>query len=148
MNIGLVITIISLMFMFLISGVYFSKKRITILENKIYEALLISTIIGLVINILSFMLDIFFGDLLFLRLVFIKIYYSYILLFLFLMSLYLIVSSGDKGNMKNSVGIFFVLVLLINFFLPVQFEYVKDQIYIIGVSIYFLYAMFAISLIG
>ena len=80
MNIGLVITIISLMFMFLISGVYFSKKRITILENKIYEALLISTIIGLVINILSFMLDIFFGDLLFLRLVFIKIYYSYILL--------------------------------------------------------------------
>ena len=134
--------------MFLISGVYFSKKRITILENKIYEALLISTIIGLVINILSFMLDKFFGDLLFLRLVFIKIYYSYILLFLFLMSLYLIVSSGDKGNMKNSVGIFFALVLLINFFLPVQFEYVKDQIYIIGVSIYFLYAMFAISFIG
>ena len=60
MNIGLLITIISLIYIILISGIYFSKKRIILFENKIYENLLIVTIIGFVVNIISFYLDIYF----------------------------------------------------------------------------------------
>ena len=83
MNFGLLLTIISLLYMILIAFIYFSKKRIALLENKIYEGLIIATIIGFVINIISFILDIYFTEFIFLRLLFIKLYYAYLLTFLF-----------------------------------------------------------------
>ena len=68
MNIGLIINVISLSLTILIAGVYFSKKRISLSENMIYGNLLVVTIIGLSINTLSFLCDIYFPEFLNIRL--------------------------------------------------------------------------------
>ena len=47
MNLGLIVTLISLVYIILITSIYFSKKRIVLFENKIYEALLILYILNL-----------------------------------------------------------------------------------------------------
>ena len=81
MNFGLVVTILSLVYIVLITGIYFSKRRISLFENKIYESLLISTIIGFIVDIVSFFLDIYFPGLYFIRILMIKLYYSYLITF-------------------------------------------------------------------
>ena len=148
MNFGLLLTIISLLYMILIAFIYFSKKRIALLENKIYEGLIIATIIGFIVNIISFILDIYFTNFIFLRLLFIKLYYSYLLTFLFCMSLYLIISSGNKQKIVKGISIIYVVSLIISAFLPVEFIYATNQIYTAGANIYFIYIMFAISFIS
>jgi len=61
-NLGLILTIISLIYIILVTAVYFSKQRIVLLENKIYEIILLSTIFGLSVNIVSFIVDINFPE--------------------------------------------------------------------------------------
>ena len=148
MNIGLLLTIISLMYIIMITFVYFSKNRISLLENKIYEGLIIATIIGFLINIISFLLDIYFTEFLFLRLLFIKLYYSYILTFLLCMSLYLVVSSINKKKIIRGISIFYMISLLINAFLPVEFQFIERQIYAVGPNINFIYIMFAVCFVS
>ena len=148
MNFGLVVTIISLIFIVLIAVIYFSKKRISLFENKIYETLLIVTIIGFIINIISFYLDINFPNLIYLRVLMIKLYYSYIITFLMGMFLYLIVTS-DNSNQKSvsKYDWIYALLLLVNAFLPVEFETIDKQVYIVGPNIYFIYLLFVIFMV-
>ena len=149
MNLGLVLTIVSLCYVILTSIIYFSKQRIGLLENKIYELLLISTMIGFSINIISFILDIYFSNLIFLRILFIKCYYFYILTFLFLMDLYLFISSVNKSNknkiIKPTISIY-IITAIINFFLPLNYQQNDHQIYLSGINVYFIYFLFAMFL--
>ena len=148
MNFGLLLTGISVFYVFFITIVFFSKKRLDLLENKIYGKLLITTLIGLSINIVSFILDIYFTDLIFLRILFIKIYYFYILIFLMLMTLYLFISSGNyKNSFINSITIIYFLLGIISFFFPLEFHSGKNSIYITGPSIYYVYTIYIISII-
>jgi len=73
MNLGLLLTIVSLAYVILITIIYFGKKRIALLENKIYEKLLIITIIGFIVNIISFYFDIYLPHLIFARTIMIKL---------------------------------------------------------------------------
>lgn len=148
MNVGLLLTIISFVYVSLITGIYFSKKRITILENKIYEALLITTILGFGTNIISFLLDIYFSSFFYLRILFIKLYYCYLITFLFCMALYLILSNEKNKKIINGLTIFYFLSLIINAVLPVSFIEINRQVYIVGTNIYFVYFIFIIFFIG
>ncbi|MCI6265470.1 MAG: ATP-binding protein [Erysipelotrichaceae bacterium] len=148
MNVGLLTTAISLLYIILITGVYFMKKRISLLENKIYVALLIATIIGFSVNIISFLLDIYFSDLLFLRIFLVKIYYAYLLTFLFCMTLYLLVSSKEKRTTIQVINFIYILVILVNFILPIEFIQGERQLYLIGSNVYFIYLMFIIAVFG
>ena len=149
MNLGLIITIVSLAYVVLITGIYFSKKRIVLFENKIYETMLITTIIGFIINTISFYLDIYQQNLFFLRILMIKLYYSYLITFLFCMGLYLVVTSRNHNEsiLKKSGWIYGVL-LVINCFLPVSFENIGREVYIVGTNIYYIYLIFILFIIG
>ena len=142
MNIGLIVTIISLVYIVLITGIYFSKKRIVLLENKIYEILLIVTIIGFVINIISFYLDIYFINLILLRTIMIKLYYTYLITFLFGLVLYLVVTSNENKKLFSIFNYIYVLFVVINAILPVEFINSNNQVYIDGLNIYFVYFVF------
>lgn len=50
MYIGVTIIIVSLIYCLLIAAIYFSKKRVKNIENKIYSALLMINIIGLLLE--------------------------------------------------------------------------------------------------
>ena len=125
MNLGLILTIVSLFYILLITATYYSKKRVSLLENKIYETLLIASIVGFIVNIISFILDFYFVDFLFLRHFFIKMYYLYILFFLFLMTAYLLISS-NYHNKRTFVGmtVSFIIAAILNLIFPIQYEYI------------------------
>jgi len=150
MNFGLLLTGISIFYVLLITAVFFSKKRLQLLENKIYGNLLIGTIIGLTINMISFILDIYFIDLIFLRTIFIKMYYFYLLMFLMLMTLYLVVSSNKNNDyIKKSIkriSNFYIIIGTISFFLPLEFQQNHNQVYITGSSVYLVYGVYLISI--
>ena len=148
MNVGLLTTVISLLYIILITGVYFMKKRISLLENKIYVALLIATIIGFSVNIISFLLDIYFSDFLFLRIFLVKIYYAYLLTFLFCMTLYLLVSSKEKRTTIHVINLIYILAILVSFILPIEFIQGERQLYLTGTNVYFIYLMFIVAVFG
>ena len=142
MNLGLILTIVSLFYILLITATYYSKKRVSLLENKIYETLLIASIVGFIVNIISFILDFYFVDFLFLRHFFIKMYYLYILFFLFLMTAYLLISS-NYHNKRTFVGmtVSFIIAAILNLIFPIQYEYIGSQVYLSGLDIYFVYGV-------
>ena len=148
MNFGLVATILSLVYIVLITGIYFSKRRISLFENKIYESLLISTIIGFIVDIVSFFLDIYFPGLYFLRILMIKLYYSYLITFLFLLLMYLVATSNNDKKIIYKCSWIYIILLLINFFLPVEFQTIGRQVYIVGANIYYIYLLFIIFVIA
>ena len=148
MNFGLVVTILSLVYIVLITGIYFSKRRISLFENKIYESLLISTIIGFIVDIVSFFLDIYFPGLYFLRILMIKLYYSYLITFLFLLLMYLVATSNNDKKIIYKCSWIYVILLLINFFLPVEFQTIGRQVYIVGANIYYIYLLFIIFVVA
>lgn len=148
MNFGLLLTGISIFYVFLIAIIFFSKKRLDLLENKIYGVMLISTIIGLSINIVSFIFDVYCTNLIFLRLVFIKSYYFYIFIFLLLMTLYLLVSSNNyQSKTLSKITLFYFLAGIINFFLPIKFQQGTNLVYLRGLNVYFVYGFYLGSII-
>ena len=147
MNIGLIVTIVSLLYVTLITVIYFSKKRIVLLENKIYEILLIVTNIGFVVNIISIILDIYFPGYYFFRILMIKIYYCYLITYVFCMAIYLIVTSNDDESILGKSNIIYIILLIVNCFLPVEFVNNNGQIYIQGLNIYYIYLVFILSLL-
>ena len=148
MNIGLIINVISLSLTILIAGVYFSKKRISLSENMIYGNLLIVTIIGLSINTLSFLCDIYFPEFLNIRLFLIKLYYAYILSFAGLMTTYLICLGNKNGkNISKYVMFGDIALMIINFMLPLEFDYTDNQVYLTGVDTIYVYVIVFISTI-
>ena len=147
MNIGLLLAGVSFFYVVLITLIFFGKKRLNLLENKIYGSLLISTTIGLAINIVSFILDIYLTEFIFIRVFVIKLYYLYLLVFLLLMTLYLLVASKNYKNYEIKINIlFYTLAGIINFFLPLEFRYIENQVYLAGISVYFVYFIYGFSM--
>lgn len=148
MNLGLIITIISLAYVALITAIYFGKKRIDLLENKIYSLSLITTIIGFTINIISFLLDIYFKNLVFVRILFIKLYYFYLLTLMFLMTLYLFVSSIKKPKKLIKISTIVYMILgLISFFLAITPYDVNNNSFWKGPNIVYIYMILIICVV-
>ena len=158
MNLGLVLTIISLIYIVLIAIVYFSKQRITLLENKIYELIIIVSLVGFVLNIASFMVDSLFIDMMAIRIILIKIYYSYVLTFAFLITLYMLSASLDKQKsnfiLKEKpkkivfpVIIFYCVLILVNFILPLNHYEINQEMFWSGPNLIFLYSAILVMII-
>ncbi len=158
MNLGLLFTIISVFYVLMATIVYFSKPRIRLLENKIYEYILFSTLLGFIILIISYILDIYFFDLVSLRYFFSKIYYVYLLTFVFLITLYIIFSSMDKYKTDKileekpkdiiiPIITFYIILIAIGTVLPFEY-YVEDSIiYLHGLGTNYVYIIFAIAIV-
>ena len=79
----------------------------------------------------------------------IKLYYSYLITFLFCMGLYLVVTSSNINQERvNKYGWLYGILLIINCFLPVSFENIGREVYIVGANIYYIYLIFILFIIG
>lgn len=108
---GLILQIISFLFIFLIIVIYFSKKRISTTETKLYSLLLVINIIGIILDLTSTSLALFNKSSIFLRPIS-KLYLVYLISISLLFVYYTLFISYSQ---KFSIGKkhFYCLVFLI-----------------------------------
>ncbi len=124
------ITIFGLIFILLLIFVYFSKKRINIIENKVYSMLIIISLISSSVEIVSYILVISGVDAnsLIYNLV-LKLLFECFLAWLFAFTLYFVIltikdkNKINEGFIYKALGILIVFVLIISS-LPIE---INDQ---------------------
>lgn len=143
--IGIVLQVTSLIYIAMLAIVYFSKKRMDSLENKVFSILIMTNIFGLVIDVVSTSLALrhMKGFLLTLSS---KIYLVYLLAWILLLTVYIfIISSKNEEKQKVfdkvygiSIGVFVVssIVLMI---LPLNNYMNGDIVYTYGPSATLMY---------
>lgn len=143
-------SICSLIYIIIFNVVYFGKKRINSLENRIYSALLITTTIGLLIDIIGF-ISLQTGDPSSITNILIaKIYLVYYFTWAFVLTVYTLqVSFKDKYNEENvkKAKMMYIIFDIIIMLMPV---YIKSGIgnpYSYGMAVNLVYFLSAI-LIG
>ena len=142
MAIGITIIFCSLMYILLLTVVYFSKKRITNIETRIYNKLLVIDIVGLFLEFACCMTVSGIVDVDILKYVVNKLFLLFILTWVFLFSRYTIAvsfqnneKSGDKhiffSKVFNIVYLLFSMAILL---LPVSYYFDGTYVYSYGLS--------------
>ena len=145
MNVGLIISILSLLLVILISFIYFSKNRLNVFENNIFSTILRVTLIGFTINTFTFIIDIYFTQFLELRLFLLKLYYLYLFTFVALLTSYLLnITIGDSH--KKSILLTYLVAALFTFVLPFDSVIVDNQIEVSGIGVVFTYCVYGITI--
>ncbi len=133
------VIILSLIYMILITLIYFSKDKIENLDNKIYKRIIVINIIGLIIDIIQFLsikneLD---EQLIYL---FAKFFLLYVNVWTFAFSYY-VISKNTKHSTALGRLLFTILVVtaIIGFILPVKYFYNGTEMYTYGKAIDFAY---------
>lgn len=103
MNIGFSFTIISSIYAILLTVIFFSKKRLQTLENKVYSLIVLVCFIG---SMISLALDYFMLNLdsfPTLNFIFSRLYLCYMLVYTSMITLYVIIITYITKNMDESV---------------------------------------------
>ena len=149
------IQIISLVYLIVIMIIYFCKKRIDNVENKIFSALLIINLIGVIVDISSTSMALYDFDNLLLNPIS-KLYLVYLGYWLLAFTLYIIIISfSKKEEMKKKLFLkllpifcFLCVFLLIFIFILPLYNYSSNGIvYTYGSSTTFLYVFAACCIV-
>lgn len=145
--IGIVLQVTSLIYIAMLAIVYFSKKRMDSLENKVFSILIMTNIFGLIIDVVSTSLALrhMKGFLLTLSS---KLYLVYLLAWILLLTVYIFIISSKNEEKKKvfdkvygiSIGVFVVssIVLMI---LPLNNYMNGDIVYTYGPSATLMYVI-------
>ena len=114
--------ITSIFYVLLIIAVYFSKKRVDTIENRIYISLLIINLLNLIVDIASVYMGIKFPNLLFTSFL-CKLYLVFIIMWVFTFTYYIFVISSprnyvhiyDRENINYFKKTFFALLIIFIF---------------------------------
>jgi len=146
-------SICSFIYIIIFAFVYFSKKRINLIENKIYTGLLVTTIIGLSIDIIGF-ISFQTGDTTsFTNIIIAKIYLLYYFTWTSLLTLYtFIVSTKQKKkidyvNLIKKISMLYIIISLVIIMLPVRIENAGHSLYSYGPSVNLLYTVSGILVV-
>lgn len=124
--------ICSLVFILLVSVVYFYKPRIKSIENSIYKWLVVSNIIGLILEILCYFAVDLVTEHYFISIVILKLYVVYIFVWSVIFNVYVFVVSHKNYDKKdNSLNIYFnkvkritilasIIISIIMLMLPIE----------------------------
>ncbi len=154
-------TVCSLFFSFLLTIVYFSKKRLSTLENKLYAILIITNLVGLIIHILcgvvTPMID---GDMR--SIIFSKLYLGYLLTWIMLFTIYIFVISRKSDLEKNKgentlkeyyiklfayISTIYLICCAFLIILPIEIFNENGVIYTYGIAVNFLYIISGLCMI-
>ena len=115
------ITIFGLIFIILLMFVYFSKKRIDILENRVYAILIIVSLISTIVEITSFIMVIngIDANALAYNLV-MKLLFECFLIWLYAFTLYFVILTIKKKDKVNERFLYYSLGILIFFVLIIS----------------------------
>ena len=140
----LLVFIISFIYLSTISFIYFGKKKVDNIDNKIYKIILIVNLSGLVIDMMQSIL-IINGDSEFLIILFNKLFLIYVNLWTFLFTFYVLnIGNLKEDNMNSDLMKFsqylVILFILVSFFLPISYKYIEGEgMYSFGPAVVFCY---------
>ena len=153
----------SLIYLFILFIVYISKERINSIENKIFKAIMVSNIFGLIIELGCFITVINMDKIPIINSIVTKLLLVYYLTYILLFTAYVFIISykktektiqKEKKYCKN-IGIFcliyFIINLLFIIFLPMKYYNNNGIVYSYGASVnymFFVYAFLIILWIG
>jgi signal transduction histidine kinase/CheY-like chemotaxis protein len=150
--------ICSTTYMILLMVVYFSKKKIMNIENKIYSALIITTFIGLILDYASTALALVDVTNPFVNLL-CKLYLVYLLTWVFLFTIYtFVISFKNSKNIERVKEIFkkyvlpitisiFVIILALIFIFPLHNFSENGVVYTYGPSADLLYGVSTVAFV-
>lgn len=156
MAIGIVLILCSLVYILLLTAVYFSKKRLDNIENRIYSKLLIADIIGLFLEFMCCMTVSGIIDIDALKIVVNNLFLLFILTWVFMFTKYMFTVSFNNdskfalkikekyslcSNVLNGMYLLFCFIVAI---LPLDYYYDGVYIYSFGLAVDFLF--FAIGI--
>lgn len=153
MHFSIPLLIISLLYLLLITFLFVSKKKENNIETKIYSVLLITTMSGIILDILGIYAHMNLSDTNLIRWFIVKLYLIYLLTTAFLISAYISIlpkkNAVSNDTFKSLFSLKKIKILLFSycisgllvFILP--FEYFKNGniIYVYGLSCFFLYGV-------
>ena len=145
-------SICSFIYIIIFSIVYFSKTRINLVENKIYTLLLITTIVGLSIDIIGYFafLDGVANSVKNLGIA--KIYLIYYFTWIYLLTIYTyIISTKQKKTnftnlFKNLLKLYIIIILIIPL-LKTQIKMTNTSLYSFGPSVNLVYMLSGICVL-
>ena len=147
-------TITSCIYITLLLIVYFSKKRINYTENRIYSYIIITTLIGTILEIMSYIIiQLGFSSNSFLYILNIKLILLYFLTWIMLFTTYvLIISFKEKKWYKEktilTVNTFSYFILAVAILItPLYFIKIRDLFIPDGIGINLIYLISTISII-
>lgn len=127
MNSSVYFSVVSLIYIMLLTIVFFAKKRLNKKENKIYSLLIIINLVGVLIELVLAFVATVFGDFLILNEIFAKLYLIYLLTWLMVFIAYIFVisfSNNEKLKKVKIIGAFiYILLSLCIYVLPIYFCY-------------------------
>ena len=131
----------SLIYIFILFVVFFSKKYVKTLENKIYSLLIITTFTGLVTELLGVIF--LLGDIWIFSFLQRKLFLVYLISWILLFTIYTIYTFKKVKILEKNKFIFSLIIYLISiitiFVLPTEIYNKDNSIYTYGLSVDFVY---------
>lgn len=149
MNGSIFALICSLFYILLTSFVYFLKKRIDSIENKIFSMIVIVNIIGVVLDIISNCLAYNNPDIFLFNIVN-KLYMVYLITWIYLFTYYSLIISFDKNKFINKYKMFiclYVILLIIVLLLPLYNKVASNYFFTYGPCASFLYGVSGVFIV-
>ena len=115
MTVGIAFTFCSFFFIALLTVVYFSKPRLKLLENKIYSWLIVTSLFGTVIGLPCYYFMVDYERTPLPNFIFSRLYLIYLITWIMLFTLYVVVISFPKINMKKLNPVFLISYVVLIF---------------------------------
>ena len=151
MNSCNLLTIGSLFYSILLMIVFFTKRRLSSIENRVYGALIISNFIGIVIAIACYITVSNYETLVVLNYVVSRLYLMYLVFFIFVFFYYLITILYQNKKVVNYsfnfLIIAFLIISLIIFGLPLYYHNTDGAVYSYGPAANLVYVIATISMV-
>lgn len=153
MSIGLSYVIASVIFSVLVAIVYFSKKRLNSVENRIYKYILLTSIGGCLVAFPTYFITIKYPNINWLEELVPKFYLIYLITWVLLLTCYVIILTTEKKQEKvfeliKKIMTYIIFgVSIITLILPIDFHNENNIIYTYGPAVNFCYLICGIQII-
>ena len=145
-------SICSFIFVLMFIIFYFSKERLNTLDTKMYSCILVTNIIGIMIDVFGYFIFKIYGSESFISILISKFYLVYYFLWAYFFLLYIFVISFrekteylfQKKFTKSSIILTSIIISLIVLILPIQITYEDNVAYSSGLSVNMVYGFCAL----
>lgn len=142
-------SICSFIFVLMFIIFYFSKERLNTLDTKMYSCILVTNIIGIMIDVFGYFIFKIYGSESFISIMVSKFYLVYYFLWAYFFLLYIFVISFrekteylfQKKFTKSSIILTSIIISLIVLILPIQITYEDNVAYSSGLSVNMVYGL-------
>ena len=158
MNFNIPLLILSLLYLILVLFLFLTKEKIKTIENKIYITVLLTTIIGVILDIAGIYSHLNLSEMSMTRWIIFKLYMLYLITFIYLITIYVICMSKnieleriqDSSILKSKsiiiVTFIYVISAILNFILPFTYHNIGNSVYVSGPNCIYVYILCGLGL--